>query len=318
MDRRSFLKGGVIAGAAGLAALGINGCAPAAPEPVEPAGPAGPATPVAPTGWLGEAPAVDDAAITNTIDVDVLVCGVGTGGVIAAGKAAAEGLKVLAIDKGNVTDVKTAIGSLNNKYQKAAGVVFDKQAIVSDMERYSSSGTDRRMLNTWADRSGEAVDFFASYMEKAGAMVLANSAQNYQVGYYEPWLIEIGVPDGTPMPVYAACFSDGTAALLADIAARGSEVRYKTALVKLEQNASGAVTGAIIHDENGSYSRVNASKGVILATGGYASNTDMLRDLQPETLEMISLYQMTCQADGDGIKAGLWAGGTMQSTHCSM
>lgn len=315
MNRRTFLKGSAMAGALGFAALGMGACSPQ--EKMADTGSAEAAETTA-TDWLGAAPEIDDGDIANTIDVDVLVCGVGTGGVVAAGKAAAERLKVLAIDKGTMTDVKTAIGSLNNKYQKAAGVQFDKQAILADMERYAISGTDRRILNAWADRSGEAVDFFASYMEKAGTTVLANTANSYQRGYYEAWPIEIGVPSDMPMDEYAMCFAGGAQALIADITAAGSEVRYGTALVKLEQGADGAVTGAIIQEEDGTYSRVNAAKGVILATGGYASNEEMLRALQPETLDMLGMYQMTAPVHGDGIRAGLWAGGVMQDTHVSM
>lgn len=314
MNRRAFLKGSALVGAMGAAALGMTACSQE-PKMAN----TGESTEVqAATDWLGSAPEIDEADIANTIDVDVLVCGVGTGGVVAAGKAATEGLKVLAIDKGSMTDVKTAIGSLGNKYQKAAGVEFDKQAIVSDMERYAISGTDRRILNAWADRSGEAVDFFASYMERMGTTVLANSADSYQRGYYEVWPIEIGVPSDMPMDEYAMCFAEGTQALLEDIAACGSEVRYSTALVRLEQNDVGAVVGAIIKEEDGTYSRVHAAKGVILATGGYASNEEMLRALQPETLEMLGMYQMTSQVHGDGIRAGLWAGGVMQDAHVSM
>lgn len=313
IDRRSFLKGSV-AGLAGAAALGLAGCAPEK------------ATPVAETGsgsqtnddWLGEPPFIDEGDIAQTVDVDVLVCGAGTAGIFAAAKAAVEGLKVLAIDHGNHTEIKSAIGSIGNSYQRASGVVIDKNEILNDMERYAIAGTDRRILNVWADRSGEAVDFFASYMEKAGLPMVANEAASYPDTYHQVWLIELGLPGDLDPQLCMESGEKTPAAVVEDITSRGSEVRYGTSLIKLEQDDSGAVIGAIIQNEDRTYARVNASKGVVLATGGYASNEDMLAALQPETLDMIANYQMTTNVPGDGIKAGLWAGGVMQESHCSM
>lgn len=314
MDRRSFLKGSVLAGVTGAAAMGLAGCSPQTSSSAADAD----AGAEAAVDWLGEPPVIDEADIADTIDVDVLVCGAGTAGIFAAAKAAVEGLNVLAIDHGNHTEIKSAIGSIDNSYQREAGVVFDKNEILNDMERYAIAGTDRRILNVWADRSGEAVDFFASYMEKAGLPMVANEAHSYPETYHKPWLIELGLPGDLDPQLCMESGEKTPAAVVEDITSRGSEVRYGTKLIKLEQDESGAVVGAIIKNEDGTYARVNAAKGVVLATGGYAGNEDMLAALQPETLDMIANYQMTTTVPGDGIKAGLWAGGVLQDSHCSM
>lgn len=62
----------------------------------------------------------------------------------------------------------------------------------------------------------------------------------------------------------------------------------------------------------------NAVKGVILATGGYSANEDMLKQLQPWTLEQTSVNFSKPGAKGDGIRACLWAGAIMDTTHTSM
>ena len=53
----------------------------------------------------------------------------------------------------------------------------------------------------------------------------------------------------------------------------------------------------------------NASKGVILATGGYEANPDLLAELNPDAAAIggVSMTQAGCE--GEGIKAGIWAGG---------
>lgn len=49
------------------------------------------------------------------------------------------------------------------------------------------------------------------------------------------------------------------------------------------------------------YVRVNASKGVVVCTGGYARNDEMLAALQPHTLRRYSDNSGIAGATGDGI-----------------
>lgn len=311
LSRRSFLKGSVIAGLATTGAIGISGCSPKTQETTN-------AQDSSAVDWLGEAPVIEEDKIKSTVDVDVLVCGVGTAGIVGAAKAAFLGMKVLAIDHGNHSSIKSAVGSINNRRQVEAGVTFDKHEIMNDMERYSISGTDRRVLDAWAERSGEAVDFLCDCMEAAGLSVIPNTAKSYPQTFHKPWLIEMGTPDDIPMEEAMSSGDVTPNYLIEQISERGGEVRYQTKLIKLEQDKSGAVVGAIIRNSDNSYARVNAAKGVILSAGGYAGNLDMLRALQPETIDMIANFQMNTDVPGDGIKAGLWAGGMMQDSHCGM
>ena len=268
--------------------------------------------------WLGEPPEIADSDIVQTLDVDALVCGLGTAGLFAAAKAVDEGLNVLAIDSFAVSMVKSAIGSLNNKYQTEAGLHFDKNEILNDLERYAISGTDRNLLNTWADRSAEAVEFYASYMEKAGYTVLANTATANPDTYYKHWLIELCLPAENGFDGFQEAQAALPPTVVEDIMSKGGDLRYNSSLIKLVQDESGAVTGAIVDLDGEGLTQVNTSKGVVLCTGGYASNVEMLSALQPETLQMTSMLQTTGIVKGDGIKAALWAGAEMQDSHVSM
>ncbi len=64
--------------------------------------------------------------------------------------------------------------------------------------------------------------------------------------------------------------------------------------------------------------RYNASKGVILACGGYSGNEAMMQALQPQSIEQTCVNYSKPGAKGDGIKACLWAGAIMDTTHTSM
>ncbi|MBR3154643.1 MAG: FAD-binding protein, partial [Lachnospiraceae bacterium] len=69
--------------------------------------------------WLGEAPEIDEASITETIDTECLIVGLGTGGWIAALTAAEEGLKTLVIEKKETpTTIREDIGAIDSKIQQ--------------------------------------------------------------------------------------------------------------------------------------------------------------------------------------------------------
>ena len=78
------------------------------------------------------------------------------------------------------------------------------------------------------------------------------------------------------------------------------------------------VTGLIAKNANDEYVRYNASKGVILACGGYSGNETMMNALQPQSVEQTCINYSKPGAKGDGIKACLWAGAIMDQTHTSM
>ena len=70
-----------------------------------------------PTGdendWLGKEPDIDEAAITETVDTDILIVGAGNGGMGAAAYAAANGLNFRVIEQnGNVQDTRHWVGYL--------------------------------------------------------------------------------------------------------------------------------------------------------------------------------------------------------------
>ena len=75
------------------------------------------------------------------------------------------------------------------------------------------------------------------------------------------------------------------------------------------------MVGVIARDVNDRhYIRINAPKGVILATGGYGNNLEMMEARQPWNQKMrISIGRNGTGGNptGDGIKAALWVGGQM-------
>ena len=94
-----------------------------------------------PTGdendWLGKEPDIDEAAITETIDTDIVIVGAGNGGMFAAAYAAANGLNFRVIEQNSaVQDTRHWYGAIDSaaaKAKAAAGcrqVLFDHRSAV--------------------------------------------------------------------------------------------------------------------------------------------------------------------------------------------
>ena len=94
---------------------------------------------------------------------------------------------------------------------------------------------------------------------------------------------------------------------------KGAEFRWATEFVKLEQDANDRVVGVIARDvKDRHYIRIKASKGVILTTGGYGNNVEMMQARQPWNQKIrIAASGKGGNPTGDGIKAALWAGAEM-------
>ncbi|MBO5543377.1 MAG: FAD-binding protein [Oscillospiraceae bacterium] len=278
----------------------------------------------APADWLGQAPEIAEADITENLDTEVLVVGCGTGGWIAAMTAAEEGAKVLVVEKAETpTKIKEDIGAINSRLQLESFEEFpefkiDKIQALQDIVRYASGYVDSDLVKVWIDNSGETVDWLTDLLEGTGHWYMSLEGgigdQNhperdkaYATGH-SPHATE-----SKPQDV------DLNTDMQAFVEEHDGEIRCNTCLVKLEQDESGKVTGIIAQDmQDQHYIRINASKGVIMATGGYASNSDMMLALQPMTMKMKINVPMGSKSDGAGIKAMLWAGGEMDPCHASM
>ena len=77
------------------------------------------------------------------------------------------------------------------------------------------------------------------------------------------------------------------------------------------------MTGGIFQTPGGLV-RINASQGVLLATGGYPANPAMCQELSPIIDRVVSLVYYNTNDTGDGIKAALWVGAQMDEDPAPM
>ena len=124
-----------------------------------------------PTGdandWLGKEPDIDETAITETVDTDILIVGAGNGGMFAAAYAAANGLNFRVIEQNaNVQDTRHWYGAIDSAAAKAAGEQpADRAKLLSEISRYASGKCDQRVVKTWINESAAMHDFVSGILE---------------------------------------------------------------------------------------------------------------------------------------------------------
>lgn len=311
LSRRSFLKGAGITALGAAAAGALAGCGNGYVNAAEAKNVATqmPGTP----SWLGAAPDVAETDITETIDVDVVVVGCRTGGLPAVISAAEHGAKVLGIEQMSaIATPREDLGAIDSTLQRESFEEFpqfeiDKMEAMEDIVRYANGFVNYDLVKLWADESGDMIDWLSEIIARNGefAMRFEGSVgtegqgardKAWATGHSPEKLTDDkDVTFGTTLRDYAEEL--------------GAEFRYDTMLVKCEQDASGRVTGVICRDGNDRhYLRVNASRGVILATGGYAANTEMVEARQAWNNRLKINVPVGGSCTGDGIKAALWCG----------
>ncbi|MFD6354982.1 FAD-dependent oxidoreductase [Nocardia tengchongensis] len=234
-----------------------------------------------------------DAGLSWDVEADVVIVGFGGAGCAAAISAHDAGARVLVLDKES--------GDRAGGSTRVSGAVwFDNQ----DPER---AAVYLRSLSAGRPIPEPVIEVWAR-----------ETARNSE------WMEGLGIPVGvavTPPPEFPDLegsdvmrgwvgvegrMGDGLlwAALSGAVHARGIEVRLGTPARELITD-QGAVLGVLAFGPDGTALRVRATRGVVLATGGFEANPDMVRDHLRLTDPVV---WGTPAATGDGLRMALAAG----------
>ena len=282
-----------------------------------------------PTGdandWLGKEPDIDETAITETVDTDILIVGAGNGGMFAAAYAAANGLNFRVIEQNaNVQDTRHWYGAIDSAAAKAAGEKpADRAKLLSEISRYASGKCDQRVVKTWINESAAMHDFMRSILEDKYGWVCdftsgseaAWPAENaeHNTDYLYP------VQEHNYMASESASGLPRNELLLQYIQELGYDVDFKTSLAKLEKNSDGRITGIIAQStEDAHFIRYNANKGVLLACGGFPGNPYMMEQLDPLGTSVTTACSYSPSDKGYGIRAAMWAGANLDKEAAPM
>lgn len=309
LSRRSFLG---LAGIAGVGAVaGLAGCSPqqsaSAASGSKPNGASDGATSGA--DWLGAAPEIAEGDIKQTRATDVLIVGAGNGGMMAAATAVDEGVDFILCEKNNqVQSTRHWIGAVNTAQQQSAGVQVNRGELLNELARYASYKCDMDVWKVWIEESAEMLAYLDPIMESSLGLTATVDTDKFDKQlHYTPMVQHMYLIDpalGTRPE------KERNQVLQEYIEGKGAAIDFGYKLVKLEREEGGRVSGAIFETADG-YVRINADKGVLLTTGGYAGSPSMTKALAPIVEQCTTTANNTPSCDGLGIKTALWAGAKM-------
>lgn len=288
-----------------------------------------------PLAFADEAPAAEESStwydakyfakpdpitdIAETVETDVVVVGAGNGGLVAAASVVDQGAKLVLVEK-NAMWITWAgeMGAYNTKLMKEKyGIEYSDEELLeisNEICRYASYENDQRLVNLWLFNSGRTMDWFVDQMEAKGIHMFLetdmkdcrymNKPQTHTV--YETFE-ELG-------PNYMGS-QLANPKWVEIIQEKGGEIMWETTAKQLVQDEAGKVTGIVVQAKDGRYIQINAAKGVILSTGGYGGNPEMMDALRYRDKDVICNNLGCAFAMGDGIKMAMWAGADIDRNH---
>ena len=242
--------------------------------------------------------------VSEIVDCDVLVIGAGAAGVPAALSAAENGAKVVVLQKEHI-----AMSHGNS----AAGLNLDKcdkagvEHLISLVVKANQHRSHRELVSNWAYNSGEALHWCVNRIksvngpasddgnrQQAATLNINGFKLDYITAFFGPKPLTTG---------------DAMQSLAKVATSAGVDIRYSTPARQLVTNKSGSVTGAIAQREDGTYVQVNAAKGVVIATGDYSNDNEMVDYYIPD---LHNFERKQTNQTGDGHKMGMWVGAAME------
>jgi succinate dehydrogenase/fumarate reductase flavoprotein subunit len=297
--------------------------------------------------WPATPPTIADADITETIDVDVAVVGLGVSGCAALASVAEEGVKVIGIEKAEKPCQRSSqYAYLNGPHSDAWGLVKMTPEQVDEMIVDEVSGMNYMpKMDLWLRWARESPAIFEWYVKNVPNFKFPETAADFPA-------MSMGPADPSAEPEPPSLMFQPSDKTLADLEEEridypfnlfltdhqavldgnvetaqknGAEVRFGHFAEALIKDGDRVVGLYARNADSGTYIKINASKGVILTTGDYFSNTDMVRFFCPQLIEAENgncWPNMDVEGNrtntGDGYKLGDWVGAEICNWHAPM
>ncbi|MDH7478841.1 MAG: FAD-dependent oxidoreductase, partial [Syntrophomonadaceae bacterium] len=260
--------------------------------------------------WEKQPAPIPASEITRTIDIDVVVIGAGLSGMCAALAAKEAGAAPILIEKNSTFSARGSHNAaFGSKLQHKLGININYRRVIRDLVAWAQGRLKEELLWLFARKSGACMDWLIDIAEAGGMQV--GLWDGYYKGheYTEYPVTHIFYVPGKPDDSW----NYGLAKVMeSTIKSRGIQIHYNTPAVRLIREGGGPVTG-VIAGTPGNYTRYNTSRGVIIASGDYSSNREMLKRYNPFALQAdAQIYFPQTTNVGEVHQIAMWVGGAMQ------
>ncbi len=243
--------------------------------------------------------------IKKNVNAEVVVVGAGIAGLSAAISAAEAGAKTVLLEKTATVQARGHDNAfIGSRLQEKLGIQINKDEIILNLMKHGANKPDQRLIRMWAEGSGKTADWLMDMTDAAGLEVMINHyppppAFNNAREYYPQYSVTHHYHNEHPV---AKC-------LLDNALKKGVVTCFKIRAKQLLRKMNDRVAGVIAQNADGDYLQFNAAKAVILCTGDYSNNAEMMAKYCPQSSYLESMIRTST---GDGHMMAMWIGAVME------
>ena len=221
----------------------------------------------------------------ESMEVDIVVVGAGGAGMTAAIKAAQAGKNVIVLEKmpyagGNTTKATGGMNAAETHYQAEQGISDTVEQFVEDTMKAGHNINDRSLVTMMAELSVRAIEWLDSIGAPLPKVSFSGGATNRRIHAPE---------DGSGVGAFLVTRFLNTMDEL------NIPVLYDTTATRL-MTLDGAVVGVMAEGKTANYT-IHA-KAVVLATGGFGNNEDLIVHFRPDLLGTVTTSAPGITGDG--------------------
>lgn len=220
---------------------------------------------------------------------DVIVVGAGGAGMTAAITAHDKGASVIIVEKagvagGNTNFSSSGMNASETKFQKEQGIKDSNQLFIDETMKGGHEKNDKELVTFMCDHSAAAIDWLDSIGLRLDNITITGGFSVKRC--HRP-------TDGS------AIGGKLVETLLSNVEKDGIKIEYETKATDLIKDGDKIVgVKAVVTKGGQNTEKIFKGKAIILATGGFAANQDMVAKYKPEYKGMVTTNPPTSTGDG--------------------
>ncbi|WP_334075061.1 MULTISPECIES: flavocytochrome c [Paenibacillus] len=227
---------------------------------------------------------------------DIIIVGAGGAGMSAALEAKASGMNPVIFEKmpvagGNTTKSSSGMNASQTKFQKEQGIEDSNDLFYEETLKGGHGTNDKEMLRFFVDHSAEAIDWLDSIGIRLNNLTITGGMNEKRTHRPE---------DGSAVGQYLV------SGLVKNVQEQGIPL-FVNADVKEITQQDGKVNGVKVLFNQADEKTITA-KAVVVTTGGFGANMDMISKVRPDLKGYVTTNQIG--STGDGIQMIEKLGGT--------